>query len=86
MTERKLELADIFRSLDASFLDSLPTAQRRVVENIATCRTAALGGYLKQCDQCGYREIAYNSCLMGSDSLLGAGCRKCLVPLVIQVF
>ena len=55
MTERKLELADIFRSLDASFLDSLPTAQRRVVENITTCRTAALGGHLKQCDQCGYR-------------------------------
>ena len=62
MTERKLELADIFRSLDASFLDSLPAAQRRVVEDITACRTAALGGHLKQCDQCGYREIAYNSC------------------------
>jgi hypothetical protein len=62
MTERKLELADIFRSLDASFLDSLPAAQRRVVEDITACRTAVLGGHLKQCDQCGYREIAYNSC------------------------
>ena len=62
MTERKLELADIFRSLDASFLDSLPAAQRRVVEDIMACRTAVLGGHLKQCDQCGYREIAYNSC------------------------
>lgn len=62
MTERKLELADIFRSLDTSFLDSLPAAQRRVVEDITACRTAALGGHLKQCDQCGYHEIAYNSC------------------------
>ena len=86
MTERKLELAHIFRSLDASFLNSLPAAQRRVVEDITACRTAALGGHLKQCDQCGYREIAYNSCLMGSYFLWGVGCRKCLVPLVIQVF
>jgi len=62
MTERKLELADIFRSLDASFLDSLPVAQRRVVEDILACRTAALGGHLTQCDQCGYQQIAYNSC------------------------
>ena len=62
MTERKLELAHIFRSLDASFLNSLPAAQRRVVEDITACRTAALGGHLKQCDQCGYCEIAYNSC------------------------
>ena len=85
MTERKLELADIFRSLDASFLDSLPAAQRRVVEDITACRTAALGGHLKQCDQCGYREIAYNSCLMGSNFLWGAGCRKCLIQLANQV-
>jgi hypothetical protein len=62
MTERKLELADIFRSLDASFLDALPVAQRRVVEDILACRTAALGGHLTQCDQCGYQQIAYNSC------------------------
>lgn len=62
MTERKLELSDIFRSLDASFLDSLSVMQRRVVEDIMACRTAALGGHLKQCDQCGYHEIAYNSC------------------------
>ncbi len=86
MTERKLELADIFRSLDASFLDSLTVAQRRVVDDITACRTAVMGGHLKQCDQCGYHEIAYNSCLMGSDSLWGVGCRKCLGPLVIQVF
>ena len=62
MTEKKLELADIFRSLDASFVDSLPAAQRRVVQDIVDCRTAALGGHLEQCDQCGHQQIAYNSC------------------------
>lgn len=62
MTEQKIELADIFRSLEASFVNSLPAAQRRVVQNIVDCRTAALGGHIEQCDQCGYQQIAYNSC------------------------
>jgi len=29
---------------------------------IEVCRTAALGGHLEQCDQCGHQRIAYNSC------------------------
>lgn len=29
---------------------------------IETCRTAALGGHLEQCDQCAHPRIAYNSC------------------------
>jgi hypothetical protein len=62
MTAQKLELADIFCDLDPSFVASLPAAPRRVVEDIMACRTAALGGHLEQCDQCGYRQIAYNSC------------------------
>jgi len=86
MTEQKIELADIFRSLDASFVDSLPAAQRRVVQDIVDCRTAALGGHLEQCDQCGYQQIAYNSCVMGSNFLWGVECLKCLIPLTTQVF
>jgi hypothetical protein len=31
----------------------------RAIEN---CRTAALGGHVDQCDNCGYRGISYNSC------------------------
>ena len=62
MTEQKLELADIFRNLDASFVNSLPAAQRNVARNIVDCRTAALGGHIEQCDQCGHQQIAYNSC------------------------
>jgi hypothetical protein len=62
MTEKKFEVADIFRSLDASFVSSLPAVQRRVVQDIVNCRTAALGGHLEKCDQCGHQQISYNSC------------------------
>jgi len=40
----------------------LSPAQRRVLRDITSCRTAALGGHLEQCDQCGHQQIAYNSC------------------------
>ncbi len=44
--------------------DELPlfSVQRRVLRDIMQCRTAALGGHLEQCDQCGHHQIAYNSC------------------------
>ncbi|SDE42972.1 Transposase zinc-binding domain-containing protein [Variovorax sp. CF079] len=29
---------------------------------IETCRTAALGGHVEQCDACGHQRIAFNSC------------------------
>ncbi len=29
---------------------------------IETCRTAALGGHIEGCEDCGHRRIAYNSC------------------------
>ncbi|HKE58519.1 MAG TPA: transposase zinc-binding domain-containing protein, partial [Pyrinomonadaceae bacterium] len=43
-------------------MNSLPAAQRNVAQNIVDCRTAALGGHIEQCDQCGHQQIAYNSC------------------------
>ena len=36
--------------------------QAKVVNAICKCRTAALGGYLKQCDTCGKLEAAYCAC------------------------
>ena len=42
--------------------DTLSTAQRRALKDLARCRTAALGGHVEECDQCGHRRIAYNSC------------------------
>ena len=29
---------------------------------ITACRTAALGGHVERCDDCGLTRIAYNSC------------------------
>ena len=66
MNPPKLELADIFRSFDLDELERhglpLSSAQRQVVNDITRCRTAALGGHLERCDQCGHTQIAYNSC------------------------
>ena len=40
----------------------LSPAQRRVLTNIAQCRTTALGGHLDVCLECDYERPAYNSC------------------------
>jgi len=32
------------------------------LNQLRNCRTAALGGHINACDQCGHFEIAYNSC------------------------
>jgi hypothetical protein len=61
-----LEVADIFRRYGDVYRQeaggSLATTQRRVMTAIETCRTAALGGHVEQCDGCGHQRIAYNSC------------------------
>lgn len=36
--------------------------QRKAAEAIAICRTMDAGGHVRECSNCGYREIAYNSC------------------------
>jgi hypothetical protein len=61
-----LELSDIFRihgpAYFTTFGDSLSGQQRKALRAISVCRTAALGGHVDQCDQCGYRKISYCSC------------------------
>ncbi len=41
---------------------SMSCSQRRVMQAIETCRTAALGGHRERCDACEYQRISYNSC------------------------
>lgn len=56
------ELADVFR-IHGQLLDGLSAQQRQVVAAIMSCRTAALGGHVRECDSgCGYQETSYNSC------------------------
>ncbi len=55
------ELADIVRA-HADDLDGLSLGQRRLLNAIAQCRTAPLGGHRRQCAACGYEELSYNSC------------------------
>jgi hypothetical protein len=61
-----IELADIFRRHGDAYLRDhagrLGRSERRVMAAITACRTAALGGHVEQCDECGASRIAYNSC------------------------
>lgn len=66
MERPKIELADIIRqhgdAYRAQHESSLSSTQRRVMQAIAACRTAALGGHVEACDDCGHQRISYNSC------------------------
>jgi hypothetical protein len=66
MTGHRLEVADVFRDHGLAFLDefgdALSPEQRRVLSDLAACRTAALGGHVEACDRCGHQRISYNSC------------------------
>jgi hypothetical protein len=61
-----LEVADVFRRHGEAFLRDqgrrLGRVERRVISAIRACRTAALGGHVEQCDDCGLVRHAYNSC------------------------
>jgi len=61
---RKLELADIVRRHHAEFCAGhrLCAIQHRALRAIEQCRTAALGGELRQCDTCGTQRYVYHSC------------------------
>src|SRR4051794_33888302 len=75
MTTHRPEVADVFRTHQQEFLAQwghvLSPHQRRAFGDIRDCRTAALGGHMDECDQCGHCAISYNSCRNRS-------CPKCL--------
>ena len=60
------EVADVIGTLTAAD-GSVPglrlsAAQQRVLNDLAACRTAKLGGHLDACDACGEVRVSYNSC------------------------
>ena len=66
MSRPPVDVAEIFQRYGPAYREthgaSLSPNQRRVMQAIETCRTAALGGHVEECDGCGHRQIAYNSC------------------------
>lgn len=64
MAPHRLEVADVFREHAAAYVaeNGIPADQKRVLRTLAICRTAALGGHVKECDRCGHKEFFYKSC------------------------
>ena len=66
MPPSALEVADIFRAAGpayrAAHAGHLSLHQLKVMAAIEHCRTAALGGHIEACEDCGHLRIAYNSC------------------------
>ena len=66
MSRPSLEVADIFHRHGAAWRAAhaghLGLGQMKVMSAIESCRTAALGGHVEACEDCGHSRIAYNSC------------------------
>lgn len=64
MNAEAIEVADVLRGYGRHYLDTYPCglAQARIIDDLTACRTATLGGHLRQCTECGHQLIAYNSC------------------------
>lgn len=64
MSGHRPEVADVIRNYGAAYRERYRPSQeqRRVLTDLAQCRTPARGGHLKQCDRCGHEVPVYNSC------------------------
>jgi len=62
----RLEVADVFHHHGAAWRRAnaghLSLGQLQVMSAIEHCRSAALGGHVERCQDCGHSRIAYNSC------------------------
>lgn len=61
-----IEVADIFRAAGpayrAAHAGHLSLHQLKIMSAVEQCRTAAMGGHVEACNDCGHWRIAYNSC------------------------
>ena len=66
MSRPALEVADLLRAQGRRFLEQYQNTvsyqQLKGFRAIQNCRTAALGGHLDACSDCGQQAISYNSC------------------------
>jgi len=60
----EVELQDIFAVYGEAYRQShnLPLSHLKAMSAIERCRTAALGGHVDVCDECGAAQNSYNSC------------------------
>ena len=60
----RFEVAQIVRAHGAQLQQQqgLSLEQQQVLRALSQCRTAALGGHLQVCRQCGHEQPRYNSC------------------------
>src|SRR5258708_39887680 len=65
MARPALESADIFRDHGSAWREAnaghVSLGQLKVMSAIESCRTAALGGHVRRCEDCLHTQIAYNS-------------------------
>lgn len=61
-----IEVADIFRAAGPVYRTAhaghLSLHQLKIMSAVEHCRTAAMGGHVEACTDCGHWRIAYNSC------------------------
>jgi hypothetical protein len=57
-----LEVADVIRSHGEAFLQKygshVTPTQKKALRDLAVCRTAALGGHVERCLDCGHERLA----------------------------
>ena len=65
MRRPRLEVADVFHRHGAAWRQAngghVSLGQLQVMSAIEQCRSAALGGHVERCEDCGHSRIAYNS-------------------------
>ena len=66
MRRPRLEIADVFHRHGPDWRRAnaghVSLGQLQVMSAIEQCRSAALGGHVERCEDCGHSRIAYNSC------------------------
>ena len=66
MNRPRLEVAEVFHRHGTAWRRAnaghVSLDQLKVTSAIEQCRSAALGGHVERCEDCGHSRIAYNSC------------------------
>lgn len=65
MNKHPIELADVLRIGFTDYTSqrsSLPLEHYKIANALMSCHTAALGGHVFHCEQCGHQKNSYNSC------------------------